>query len=175
MRDSFSKVSRLRCSKRWCSTSGLEARGETLTGCFALDPLSAEPVVTHYRTSGSSVEPFPPPPDDPDQKSGSDQADARSLCHRRDDSRAAEGAGPARYHDLRLGPNRPRSHLLVRRAQRALRLQARLRASLSRLHLPLGQRRGRPRHRLPQRILRDGDIISVDVTVEYNGYIGDNA
>ena len=30
----------------------LEARGETLTGCFALDPLSAEPVVTHYRTSG---------------------------------------------------------------------------------------------------------------------------
>jgi adenylate kinase len=30
----------------------LEARGETLTACFALDPLSAEPVVTHYRTSG---------------------------------------------------------------------------------------------------------------------------
>jgi len=30
----------------------LEARGETLTGCFALDPLSAEPVITHYRTSG---------------------------------------------------------------------------------------------------------------------------
>lgn len=30
----------------------LEARGENLTGCFALDPLSAEPVVTHYRTSG---------------------------------------------------------------------------------------------------------------------------
>ncbi|SDR77493.1 hypothetical protein SAMN05444173_0829 [Opitutus sp. GAS368] len=30
----------------------LEARGETLTGCFALDPLSAEPVVTYYRTSG---------------------------------------------------------------------------------------------------------------------------
>jgi methionyl aminopeptidase len=26
-----------------------------------------------------------------------------------------------------------------------------------------------------KRILRDGDIISVDVTVEYNGYIGDNA
>ena len=30
----------------------LEARGESLTGCFALDPLSAEPVVTHYRTQG---------------------------------------------------------------------------------------------------------------------------
>lgn len=30
----------------------LEARGENLAGCFALDPLSAEPVVTHYRTSG---------------------------------------------------------------------------------------------------------------------------
>lgn len=30
----------------------LEARGENLTACFALDPLSAEPVVTHYRTSG---------------------------------------------------------------------------------------------------------------------------
>ncbi len=26
-----------------------------------------------------------------------------------------------------------------------------------------------------KRILRDGDIISVDVTIEYNGYIGDNA
>ena len=26
-----------------------------------------------------------------------------------------------------------------------------------------------------KRVLRDGDIISVDVTVEYNGYIGDNA
>jgi len=26
-----------------------------------------------------------------------------------------------------------------------------------------------------KRILRDGDIISVDITVEYNGYIGDNA
>ena len=26
-----------------------------------------------------------------------------------------------------------------------------------------------------KRILRDGDILSVDVTVEYNGYIGDNA
>ena len=26
-----------------------------------------------------------------------------------------------------------------------------------------------------KRILRDGDIISLDVTVEYNGYIGDNA
>ena len=30
----------------------LEARGETLTGCFAADPLSADPVVTHYRTQG---------------------------------------------------------------------------------------------------------------------------
>lgn len=30
----------------------LEARGETLTGCFAPHPLSAEPVVTHYRTQG---------------------------------------------------------------------------------------------------------------------------
>jgi adenylate kinase len=30
----------------------LEARGETLTACFAADPLSAEPVVTHYRTQG---------------------------------------------------------------------------------------------------------------------------
>ncbi len=30
----------------------LEARGENLTGCFALDPLSAEPVTTYYRTSG---------------------------------------------------------------------------------------------------------------------------
>ena len=30
----------------------LEARGENLTACFALDPLSAEPVVTHYRTFG---------------------------------------------------------------------------------------------------------------------------
>lgn len=30
----------------------LEARGENLTGCFATDPLSADPVVTHYRTHG---------------------------------------------------------------------------------------------------------------------------
>lgn len=30
----------------------LEARGETLTACFAADPLAAEPVVTHYRTQG---------------------------------------------------------------------------------------------------------------------------
>ena len=30
----------------------LEARGETLTACFAADPLSADPVVTHYRTQG---------------------------------------------------------------------------------------------------------------------------
>jgi adenylate kinase len=30
----------------------LEARGESLTACFAADPLSAEPVVTHYRTQG---------------------------------------------------------------------------------------------------------------------------
>ena len=30
----------------------LEARGENLTGCFALDPLSADTVVTHYRTCG---------------------------------------------------------------------------------------------------------------------------
>jgi adenylate kinase len=30
----------------------LEARGETLTGCFAADPLSADSVVTHYRTQG---------------------------------------------------------------------------------------------------------------------------
>jgi len=30
----------------------LEARGETLTACFVADPLSAEPVVTHYRTQG---------------------------------------------------------------------------------------------------------------------------
>ena len=30
----------------------LEARNETLTGCFAADLLSADPVVTHYRTQG---------------------------------------------------------------------------------------------------------------------------
>jgi adenylate kinase len=30
----------------------LEARHETLTGCFTADPLSADPVVTHYRTQG---------------------------------------------------------------------------------------------------------------------------
>lgn len=30
----------------------LEARGEDLTGCFAADPLSADLVVTHYRTQG---------------------------------------------------------------------------------------------------------------------------
>jgi adenylate kinase len=30
----------------------LEARGETLTGCFAIDPLSVDSVVTHYRTQG---------------------------------------------------------------------------------------------------------------------------
>jgi adenylate kinase len=30
----------------------LEARGETLTGCFALHPHSPETVVTHYRTQG---------------------------------------------------------------------------------------------------------------------------
>lgn len=32
-------------------------------------------------------------------------------------------------------------------------------------------------HGIPtiQRILRDGDLVSLDVTVEYNGYIGDNA
>lgn len=30
----------------------LEARGETLTAGFTPDPLSADPVVTHYRTSG---------------------------------------------------------------------------------------------------------------------------
>jgi len=30
----------------------LEARGENLTACFAADPLSADSVVTHYRTSG---------------------------------------------------------------------------------------------------------------------------
>ncbi|MBI2518249.1 MAG: nucleoside monophosphate kinase [Opitutae bacterium] len=30
----------------------LEARGETLTGCYAADPLSADLVVTHYRTQG---------------------------------------------------------------------------------------------------------------------------
>lgn len=30
----------------------LDARGETLTGCFAADPLSAEPVVAYYRTQG---------------------------------------------------------------------------------------------------------------------------
>ena len=30
----------------------LEARGETLTACFAASPHFAEPVVTHYRTQG---------------------------------------------------------------------------------------------------------------------------
>ena len=30
----------------------LEARGETLAACFAADPLSADPVITHYRTQG---------------------------------------------------------------------------------------------------------------------------
>lgn len=30
----------------------LEARGEILTGAFASDPRSADPVVTHYRTFG---------------------------------------------------------------------------------------------------------------------------
>ena len=30
----------------------LEARGENLTACFAADPLSADPVATHYRTQG---------------------------------------------------------------------------------------------------------------------------
>ena len=30
----------------------LEARGEVLTACFASDPLSADAVVTHYRTQG---------------------------------------------------------------------------------------------------------------------------
>ena len=30
----------------------LEARGETLARCFAADPLSADSVVTHYRTQG---------------------------------------------------------------------------------------------------------------------------
>ena len=30
----------------------LETRGENLTACFAADPLSADLVVTHYRTSG---------------------------------------------------------------------------------------------------------------------------
>jgi adenylate kinase len=30
----------------------LEARNETLTGCFVADPHSADPVVTHYRTQG---------------------------------------------------------------------------------------------------------------------------
>jgi adenylate kinase len=30
----------------------LEARGETLAACFAPDPYSTEPVVTHYRTQG---------------------------------------------------------------------------------------------------------------------------
>lgn len=30
----------------------LEARGENLTVCFAPDPYSTEPVVTHYRTQG---------------------------------------------------------------------------------------------------------------------------
>ena len=30
----------------------LETRGENLTACFAADPLSADSVVTHYRTSG---------------------------------------------------------------------------------------------------------------------------
>ena len=30
----------------------LEARGETLTAGFAADPLSADPVITYYRTQG---------------------------------------------------------------------------------------------------------------------------
>ena len=30
----------------------LETRGETLTACFAADPLSTDPVATHYRTQG---------------------------------------------------------------------------------------------------------------------------
>ena len=30
----------------------LDARGETLTAGFAADPLSADPVITHYRTQG---------------------------------------------------------------------------------------------------------------------------
>jgi adenylate kinase len=30
----------------------LETSGENLTACFAHDPLSADPVITHYRTSG---------------------------------------------------------------------------------------------------------------------------
>ena len=30
----------------------LDARGESLTACVAVDPLSADPVVAHYRTFG---------------------------------------------------------------------------------------------------------------------------
>jgi len=52
MRDSFLKASRLRCSKRWWFDEWLDARGETLTAGLAADPLSADPVITHYRTQG---------------------------------------------------------------------------------------------------------------------------
>ena len=37
----------------------LETRGETLTACFASDPLSADPVATHYRTQGVPFETLP--------------------------------------------------------------------------------------------------------------------
>jgi adenylate kinase len=33
----------------------LEARGEILTGAFALDPQAADTVVTHYRTQGLPI------------------------------------------------------------------------------------------------------------------------
>lgn len=38
----------------------LETRGEALTACFTADPLSAQPVVAHYRTLGLVMSPaFP--------------------------------------------------------------------------------------------------------------------
>ena len=37
----------------------LETRGETLTACFAADPHSADPVLTHYRTQGLQVGAIP--------------------------------------------------------------------------------------------------------------------
>jgi len=60
------------------------------------------------------VEPFPPAAYDPDpirKRSAS-----RTCAIAATIPRAAEGVGPARYHDLRLDQS-ARSHLLVRRAR----------------------------------------------------------
>ena len=147
----------------------LETRHEGLDAVVAGSDAPA-PVLAHYRGQGLGHRPV----EHSDQGQGRDRAHARCRRDRRYGPRRPPTAGPGGCHDAGSGGGGPRCHRRCGARSACYGYQHNGRRYPAHTCISVNEE---VVHGIPslRRVLREGDIVSLDIVVEHNGYIGDNA